>query len=1139
MRYTPLAIRNDTEDRLSDPLPSDMPTLRPESRPPEEEPTLLLANRAPGPASPQPLPSGGRPFGRYLLLEELGHGGMGVVWKAHDTQLRRTVALKTILSSGAHDAVQVERFIREARAAARLSHPNIVPVYDVGEFEGQHYYTTECLDARPLDAVMKDPVPRRQALLWVRSIADALASAHAQGIVHRDVKPGNILIDRDAKPHVMDFGLAKQVDAAGSRTAPTLTVEGDLLGTPRYMSPEQTRGSQDVGPASDQFSLGVLLYELITGHPAFQGQALQDLLNAITDLDPVPPRRWDPKIHPDLEAITMKALEKDPARRYASLGDLARDLQRFLDDEPTQARPVSPLVRLLRRVLRRKEVVLPFAALVLLAVSVGVWAIATNRHSREDVSRADQERRQSDEAARKAEEARKKTLAVLEKTRAVTRVLSRWNGLSSAIAELERSSSDTGTSAEEKRRAAEGPWKQLEQFMRDTPRDAASQATMLALAGWARCLAGREEEGIGWMRKAEASDSEVPYGCLMQGLVWLVRYAQSGPAGRVFFDSAMPVANPAGAETPGMIEARQQLAEVLRHAQASPIWGEAQSQEFASVLDAVRAMERADPADAEKAFAIAIGSPELRPFEPDLRLMRSKERFLAGRFDDGLQDIDAVLQVRPGDGTVYDLRAAEEISRAMTRDAAPADSASLLRRALEDMDAAERRGWRPWGLLSNRGSVLFAMAIQMSEMAQERMETLDRSLKAMDEAAGLAPGEIEVRVRHGQIAFALGQSEAMHGARPVARYEQAIQDYDAGIARNPDDPGLRNLRGIACSALAAEHLAAGLDVRKELRGAVADFGAMVARWPDYTPARLGRGHAGCLLGVAEADQGEDGAMDLGLAIGDLDAVIAKEPMDARPYMDRALAAQTLARGETARGQDASERLRRAIADYGAALERGPANVGVYPSRAGAWLDLARAETSHGADPMASYRHVLADCDSSVEKGFTVWQAFWLKGSALYELCEFDGAVEALQQAITNKRAAEPNSEGLLRRARALAAAGKAAPWARTAFQARLALLRHDLARARALNEEAIGAAEGATAKGAAEQDPVQRSILAETHRALAGILALDADAKERDAAFDHIERAMELGADKAELENDPDLAPLRDDPRWRNLGGRK
>ncbi len=330
-------------------------------------------------AAPDPRDVEGAPFGRYRLIEEVGRGGMGVVWKAWDTRLKRIVALKQILSEDWASPDARERFLREAQLAAQLRHPHIVGVHDVGEEDGRHFLTMDFVEGLPLSKVPRSTP--EQAMQWVKELAEALAYAHAQGVIHRDVKPANVLVDREGKAHVVDFGLARETDAAASAA---LTGSGAVVGTPLYMSPEQATGDRArVGPASDQFSAGVVLYELLTGRTPFDGQALRDLLNAIAETDPTPPRRINSSVSCEAETICLRALEKDPARRYRSMAELAADLGRALAGEPILASPVSAASMIYRRA-RKHRAAVSFAMLaVVIALGAFVWNEARTRDTRD------------------------------------------------------------------------------------------------------------------------------------------------------------------------------------------------------------------------------------------------------------------------------------------------------------------------------------------------------------------------------------------------------------------------------------------------------------------------------------------------------------------------------------------------------------------------------------------------------------------------------------------------------------------------------------------------------------------------------------------------------------------------------------
>ena len=268
-------------------------------------------------------------LGRYVLLDELGRGGMGIVFKAWDGDLRRAVALKVL--SGAWTADDLARFRREAQSAAALSHPNIITVYEIGPSDENPYISLELIDGKSLHG---RKLPSRKAAELLVVIARAVEAAHRKGIIHRDLKPANIMIDADGQPRVMDFGLAKP-----ERSSSQITLSGTVVGTPAYMSPEQAQGRhREVDHRSDIYSLGALLYELLTGQAPFRGGTPLETLTAVVSRPPVPPRKITPSVSRPLEAIILNCLQKDKMQRYASAEELARDLERFLKGEPVQAR---------------------------------------------------------------------------------------------------------------------------------------------------------------------------------------------------------------------------------------------------------------------------------------------------------------------------------------------------------------------------------------------------------------------------------------------------------------------------------------------------------------------------------------------------------------------------------------------------------------------------------------------------------------------------------------------------------------------------------------------------------------------------------------------------------------------------------
>lgn len=314
---------------------------------PFRDETLVEAPRPASPSSSAP-PAQGERFGKYELIAELARGGMGVVYKARDTVLNRVVAVKMILSGAMATEAERDRFRREAELAAKLDHPNVVPIYEVGEQDGFLYFTMRLVEggslAGRMHAFRDDPLATA-GLLEV--LARAVEYANEQGFIHCDLKPSNILIDRDGSPQITDFGLARQASQPS-----TLTVSGAVMGTPSYMAPEQASGERDaIGPTTDVHGLGAILYEILTGRPPFRMTTMMETVMQAIYCDPAPPRQIRPEVPRELEHICLKCLEKAPADRYPTPADLAEELARFIQGDAIDA---TGAIQKLRRWTRRE-----------------------------------------------------------------------------------------------------------------------------------------------------------------------------------------------------------------------------------------------------------------------------------------------------------------------------------------------------------------------------------------------------------------------------------------------------------------------------------------------------------------------------------------------------------------------------------------------------------------------------------------------------------------------------------------------------------------------------------------------------------------------------------------------------------------
>ncbi|MDD4870057.1 MAG: serine/threonine-protein kinase [Kiritimatiellae bacterium] len=332
----------------------------------------LMAHRPPA-GPPSSAKGKVNRFGDYELIEEIACGAMGVVYHARQASLNRSVALKMMLGGRFVNRDDVRRFRTEAQAAARLDHPNIVAIYEVGEHEGQQYYTMRLVEGTNLADEMSNLQKDQQAAVRIlMNIARAVDFAHQHGVLHRDLKPSNILIDRRGQPQVTDFGLAKCTDDDTS-----LTISGQVMGTVLYMSPEQAAGkNRNITWASDVYSLGAMLYEMLAGETPFRADNPLDVLDKVRNEDPRSPRKLNPKIDRDLETICLKCLEKNPDRRYSSAEGLARDLEKWLAGEPILARAVKfpeRVVKWIRRHPVPTVVVVMSLTLIMTAVLALQW----------------------------------------------------------------------------------------------------------------------------------------------------------------------------------------------------------------------------------------------------------------------------------------------------------------------------------------------------------------------------------------------------------------------------------------------------------------------------------------------------------------------------------------------------------------------------------------------------------------------------------------------------------------------------------------------------------------------------------------------------------------------------------------------
>jgi len=310
-------------------------------------------------------------IGRYQLIRLLGRGGMGMVYQGHDAELDRVVAIKVSPAFGPADGPRLDRFLREARLAARLEHPAILPLYEVGQAGDAIYIVSRFVDGTDLATRVRGdgPLAPGEAARLIEQVARGVHHAHQCGVLHRDIKPSNILVDREGRPFLGDFGLAGELEGNRGDHEATITREGAIMGTPAFMSPEQASGGFDrLGTATDVYGLGATLYSLLTGKRPFEASGAIEVLRQVVESDPVPPRRINPAVPRDLEALIIKAMSRDPRYRHSTAQELADELRRFLEGRPLLYGPPGPLRHTILTMQRRPRLAVVAAACIVIAM---------------------------------------------------------------------------------------------------------------------------------------------------------------------------------------------------------------------------------------------------------------------------------------------------------------------------------------------------------------------------------------------------------------------------------------------------------------------------------------------------------------------------------------------------------------------------------------------------------------------------------------------------------------------------------------------------------------------------------------------------------------------------------------------------
>jgi tetratricopeptide (TPR) repeat protein/tRNA A-37 threonylcarbamoyl transferase component Bud32 len=879
----------------------------------------------------------------YEILGELGRGGMGVVYKARQKSLNRVVALKMVLGGGHAGHDRLARFKAEAEAVAGLQHPNIVQVYEVGEQDGCPYFSLEYVDGENLASRVENmPQPARLAAEWVEALARAIDMTHRKGILHRDLKPANVLLTRDGTPKLTDFGLAKHFGDTESGSTRT----GAVLGTPSYMAPEQAAGRiRELGPAADIYALGAILYELLTGRPPFCAESPLDTLKMVQNEEPVAPSRLRPKVPRDLETICLKALDKQPAKRYATAGALADDLRRFLAGEPILARPTPAWERGLKWARRRPALagLIGVSAAAALALAVGGTVAHIQIRQERDAATEARERAEDNairakrnevlakENEAKAEEARKEAERLQkEEKRQRARAETNFKDARDAVDQMltrvgQERLADEPRMEKVRRDLLERALAFYQRFVRDEGRDPAVRRE----AGNAYLRVGQIQEQLGRQDRSEEAYRE---------------------AARVF--AALD------AESPGNPDYRRGLA--------------AAHNDLGILLQATRRRK-----DAEQAFGQALAlkqqladaHPEQADYQRDLANgLNNQGNFLqeSGRGADAADSHRRALAVlaklaaaHPGraDYRVEAARTRSNMARVLLGIDRGREAEAALREAADDLAGLVAGGQVPAEARAELAHARLNLAVLLQATGRgPDAEPLYQDARALlGKLADDFPAVVEYREMLADCDRNLGlllKAAARHReAEPVWR--DAVRLLTQLAAERPAEPSYRLKRGWARNELAIALAAANrhADAEAAWREAIPDLEGLAAKQPADPAAwqALADCHANlcALLGSLGRTADEVAARQELLAALEKRAKAFPGVPDHESALGRAWADLAVALAEGNRMADAGRCLREAVRHQRAAAAADPQQAGYAQLLAGHYLALLEVQARLG------------------------------------------------------------------------------------------------------------------------------------------------------------------------------------------------
>lgn len=848
-------------------------------------------------------------FGRYRIVRELGRGGMGIVYQAEDPELRRTVALKILRQRD--DPEMTERFLREARMSATLDHPGIVPIHEVNIHAGTPYYVMAFVEGSTLgEAIARGAwAGMRERARLVLESAEAVAHAHARRVIHRDLKPSNILIDPAGHAHVVDFGLAKQMD-----DATRLTSTGVLLGTPHYMSPEQLRGQVDaMGPPSDVYALGVVLYEAMTGKPPFEGRSAAEVIANALAHEPESPRRRDTRVPLDLETIVLKSLAKEPARRYPTAREFADEVGRFLRGEAIAARREG-LAERAWRWLRRRPALVAAVAVAALAVTLAVgseWESVRRRH--------EQERVEGEFVAYLRSIASTNLAATLSLRRAGV-------GGDLAATFLVR----------------------LEEAAREADRRAPTLAEPGYHLGRMYRALLRFDDALREQERALARDPDFAPSLYERGILRARQYRARLATVREQWarTEGKRLADSGALERAGL--GAQALPEPPLGRVLAERDGEAAALRRAILADLER-LERRIGKDGSQPAPPGT-SPGMVPCARGLFLLyggRPEERAEANRLLEAAHALDPLLE-----------EAVEGIAGARIEEGKYAEAEAAFTRGL-----ATDRGYLPFRL--GRGDMRYRRGEQENRSGVDPLPAWQGAVEDFTQALTDAPGSAAARLGRARALAALADRLGDSGEDTEARFLAAIDDLAAAIELDATRADAWRTRGHVQAMLGYQRADRGGDPSVWYGRAEADFDAAVRLDAASAEAHRGRADLHRYWALFAKSRGEDPTTHYQTALADYSRSLALDPLDRLSWRRRGAIRFSWANWRKSRGESVIALFDEAEADYARALEGAPEDPGLWTDLGQLRLYRGAMRAEAGADPSADYQGALACYDRAL------------------------------------------------------------------------------------------------------------------------------------------------------------------------------